>query len=262
MCEEKFRFPNSLVAHRMKHKGDYPFSCSVCGKKFVLHTQLKHHELIHKEEKGFVCEYCGKSFSVHTYLKHHKKRMHFTELGFAEMPPYYQREKSRRKSKKSPVKQSTNEDTNYSAPPTLETDPGVATASEAYRRKKKKVNKRLQLDSLVIREEEEDQHSQQEVETVQAVEVHSLIPGMSVGDEAFIITDAHGATNVEVEFVNVGVLEYVVHTTDGFETQEGLKEDDIGVEEVSIQEVEIHEFETPKMATDPCFELIVGEANE
>jgi len=233
-CDEKFRFPNSLAAHKMKHEGKFPHVCTVCGKKFTLYHQLKIHLSVHSSEKSYVCEYCGKTFSVHTYLRHHVRRMHFKELGLSELPVYYLREKNRKKKKKIITTTATSN----------------SKKSKAESEQKRKIKLARALENCNKLKDEEQQ------------QMECILSGMNVGEETLIITNTNGSANVEVEFVNVDVLEYVVETYEEgveVESQEELIKEGEMLEQVEV--VHHHELEAQKIETDPFIEFIVTQAN-
>lgn len=76
-CEKTFRHRSALRIHQASvHRGERPFSCSVCDKLFTRTGCLNTHMKTHTGERPFSCSECGKAFvrkkhlSVHQTLQH------------------------------------------------------------------------------------------------------------------------------------------------------------------------------------------------
>ena len=74
-CEARFNFHHSLKLHILKHTGERPHVCSVCGKSYLTSDHLKaHFQAIHTNIKNFICRFCGESFSYPGSHNIHERR--------------------------------------------------------------------------------------------------------------------------------------------------------------------------------------------
>ena len=60
----------------VKHLGELPHKCDVCGSAFNRRDKLvKHIQLIHMDKK-FPCDICGKEYAEQGSLRKHRRKYH------------------------------------------------------------------------------------------------------------------------------------------------------------------------------------------
>jgi hypothetical protein len=71
-CGRTFSQSGGLVAHKLAHSGEKPYSCPKCEKRFVNASNLKRH-ILHHNQVRYYCDFpgCGKSYSRKGTLKKH-----------------------------------------------------------------------------------------------------------------------------------------------------------------------------------------------
>ena len=77
-CKEcKKRFGNAMELRNHMYKHDVAkFKCSLCPKMLKTKLSLTAHEMKHRGEKPHVCAVCGKGFTLPSTLIGHKKQVH------------------------------------------------------------------------------------------------------------------------------------------------------------------------------------------
>ena len=71
VCQQKFKYKQSVKKHMMKHQGITPYHCSICDYKTNSHSSLEVHQRAHSGEKPFVCKSCGMRFAQNSQLRVH-----------------------------------------------------------------------------------------------------------------------------------------------------------------------------------------------
>lgn len=59
------------MSHVVSHRGEKPYSCTVCDKSFADRSAYRRHVASHSGKKPFNCSACGLSFSRLDNLKTH-----------------------------------------------------------------------------------------------------------------------------------------------------------------------------------------------
>ena len=73
-CDASFRHRIGLARHKVIHKREKPFTCTVCQKSFQFKTCLVSHMTLHTGISKHVCDLCGKMFTVSTSLRRHQEQ--------------------------------------------------------------------------------------------------------------------------------------------------------------------------------------------
>ena len=71
VCQQKFKYKQSVKKHMMKHQGITPYHCLICDYKTNSHSSLEVHQRAHSGEKPFVCKSCGMRFAQNSQLRVH-----------------------------------------------------------------------------------------------------------------------------------------------------------------------------------------------
>ena len=75
----------NLTRHMMKHTGEKPFQCSMCGRGFTEKNTMIKHERTHTGERPYVCAQCGRGFTQRFRLTTHMR----THTGIKEFQCAY-----------------------------------------------------------------------------------------------------------------------------------------------------------------------------
>ncbi|KAK2883271.1 zinc finger protein 11-like isoform X2 [Channa argus] len=73
VCEKKFKFASSLVAHRVIHTGERPHCCNDCGRCFSFRQSLDRHRHTHKTGHKYDCVICQQTFHSLSARTEHKQ---------------------------------------------------------------------------------------------------------------------------------------------------------------------------------------------
>ena len=75
ICDYKTDQHPHMKTHKIKHF-DPTFKCCYCGKMFKREKTLEAHEREHRGEKPFSCSVCGAGFAGRSYLRQHMRGVH------------------------------------------------------------------------------------------------------------------------------------------------------------------------------------------
>jgi len=67
---------NCWTEHSLKHTGEYPLQCEICGYKAAFKSRLAKHIATHTSIKKFQCTICSKAFAIEPYLRRHVRSVH------------------------------------------------------------------------------------------------------------------------------------------------------------------------------------------
>ena len=74
-CDRTFTVSSTFKYHMMKHSGEKPYVCSLCGRAFIqsgtLNKHLKSHILWRSSNKPYRCKQCYIPLNTLNHLKRH-----------------------------------------------------------------------------------------------------------------------------------------------------------------------------------------------
>ena len=83
LCGKNFQSKFKLDSHKVGvHKQDGKFRCSICGKCFAVRQRLQKHFLRHTGERPISCDLCGKSFKDKPHWNEHKRSAHGIDIRY------------------------------------------------------------------------------------------------------------------------------------------------------------------------------------